>query len=134
MERGDRILVSLRSDLESEMFRTGGPRDINLFYPGSSRSPGKTYPQIYSRGPKFPAMNEEEWRELADELAKCLARSRLLINVLSGNVRAPTLDRAINYNRSILRAKMQLEPIAQKQIGSWAILYRDGGGLQEAIL
>jgi len=79
-------------------------------------------------------MNEEEWRELADELAKCLARSRLLINVLSGNVRAPTLDRAINYNRSILRAKMQLEPIAQKQIGSWAILYRDGGGLQEAIL
>ena len=123
MERGDRLLINLRSDLESEMFRTGGPQDINVFYPGEKREPGKTYPPTNHRGRKYPAMNVEEWREIGEELDRCLSYSRTLTKLLSGKVRANLIDRAIKYHDAVIRARMALEPVAQEQIGCWSVLY-----------
>ncbi len=121
MERGDRILINLRSNLESEMFRTGGPEDINVFYPGETRPP-RVYQYTLHRG-RHPALTEQEWREIGEELEKCLTYSRTLSELLSGRVRALVLDEVSTYHGAVLRAKMALEPIAQKQIGYWSVLY-----------
>jgi len=122
MYRGEQILVNLRSELEAEMFRSGGPRDINVFYP-QNREPPRLYPQPLRAGGKRQAMSDQEWREVADEMDRSLSCIDLLLKHLSGNVRAKTLDLATKYLDVILRAKLGLEPYALKQIGDWGVLY-----------
>lgn len=122
MYRGEQILVNLRSELEAEMFRSGGPRDINVFYP-QNREPPRLYPQPIHIGGRYPALTEQEWREIAEELDRCYSYMRAVIKLLSGNVRAKTLDLATKYLDVILRAKLGLEPYALKQIGDWGVLY-----------
>jgi hypothetical protein len=126
MYRGDKVLSNLRSELESEMFRSGGPQDINVFYP-PNREPPRLYPQPLHRGDKRQAMSNQEWREVAEEMDRCLSRIILLLKHLSGNVPATTLDQAIKYHDTILRAKMALEPYARKDLGDWSVLYPRGG-------
>ncbi len=122
MYRGDQVLKQLRSDLEAEMFQRGGPQDITVFYP-RNREPGRRYPQPIHIGGRYPALTEQEWREIAEELDRCYSYMRAVIKLLSGNVRAKTLDLATKYLDVILRAKLGLEPYALKQIGDWGVLY-----------
>jgi len=118
MRRGDLLLTHLRSELESEMFRAGGPQNINVFYPE-----GKRVPRVYQYSPGRRPLTEEEWRDVGSELDRCLACSRALTKLFSGKVRVDPIDRTIKYHGAILRQKVALEPIAQKQIGSWSPLY-----------
>jgi len=117
MRTGDRIVTSLRSNLESVMYASG-IHDPDRFYP--ARPPEKRY---LLRPGRQPPLTEEEWREIGEELEKCLSGADALSKLLSGMVRAPILDAVTKYRSAILRAKMQLEPIALKQIGQWGILY-----------
>lgn len=126
MYRGDQVLKQLRSDLEAEMFQRGGPQDITVFYP-RNREPGRRYPQPIHIGGRYPALPEQEWREIAEEVDKCTASMDVLIKFLSGHVGAKILDRAIKYQDIILREKMALEPYARKHIGFWSVLYPRGG-------
>jgi len=126
MARGDRIIVDLRSDLESEMFRGGGPQDLDVFYP-RNLGPGRRYVYTPRPGRRYPPLNIQEWREIAEELDKCTASMDVLIKFLSGHVGAKILDRAIKYQDIILREKMALEPYARKHIGFWSVLYPRGG-------
>ncbi|MFA5409555.1 MAG: hypothetical protein WC277_10600 [Bacilli bacterium] len=120
MERGEHLLTLLRSELEGEMFRAGGPQDINVFYP-VNRPPSRQY--TARPGPRPPALTIQEWRAIGEELERCLSCSGALVNLISGNVRAKTMDQAIKYQDTLLRAKMALEPHAQKHVGFWSVLY-----------
>lgn len=126
MAQGDRILVHLRSDLEAEMFRGGGPQDLDVFYP-QNREPGRRYVYVPHPGRKYPTLSLQEWREIAEEMDKCTTRMDTLIKFMSGHVRAKTIDQMIRYRDTITRTKMALEPYAQKHIGFWSVLYPRGG-------
>ena len=132
MYRGEQILVNLRSELEAEMFRSGGPQDINVFYP-QNREPPRLYPQPLRAGGKRQAMSDQEWREVADEMDRSLSCIDLLLKHLSGNVPAKTFDRALKYHDAIIRAKMALEPFAAKDLGNWAVLYPQDASKQNEV-
>jgi len=118
MHGAERTLSNLRSDLEAEMFRDWGPPDFGMFYPPTE---WRRYPQTI----RYPlAASEAEWRIIAEEMDRCVTTIDELIDLISGRVRAHTLDRALKYRAAIIKAKMRLEPFAIKQIGDWTVLYR----------
>lgn len=122
MWHADRALVGLQSTLEAESFRRGGPHDLGVFYP-QHRERSREYLRRCRGGRRYPTLTEQEWREIAEELTGCISRIDTLTKLISGSVRAKTLDHAIKYRNDILQVKIALEPFAKKHLGDWAVLY-----------
>lgn len=128
MVKGDHVLMRLKSDLENEMFSSGGPRDIRVFYPGQNREPGKRYPQTTHSGGRYPALTAPEWQEIGIELEQCLSLWHALVDeLLLGGVSARRINQALKYRDVVLRVQRKLEPYAIKQTGDRSVLYPDTG-------